>query len=87
MEQVQCDFLNGEAADGLDELQGLLVSYRRLTAGTGRLIVELLQYLHGQGQVSLAQQCESTVALAGFLGQGANGIEQHVSVNESHWGR
>jgi hypothetical protein len=78
------DVLDGEAAEGLDEPDRLLVGDGVGSASAGGLHVELLQHLDRQGQVTVGQDVVGALGLVLLCGVTGDRVEQDVGVNEPH---
>ncbi len=78
------DVLNGEAAERLDEPDGLLVRNGVRPTGPGGLHVELLQDLNGQCQVTAGQDVVGLLRLVLLARVTGDRVEQDVGINEPH---
>ncbi len=68
----------------LEEPHGVIVRESTGSGGAGRLVVELLENLHRDGEIRLRQELPRATTLDLLLGEDARRVEQHVRVDETH---
>ena len=85
-EHAECHVLDSHFQHRLEEAHGVVVGESTGSGDASRLVVELLNNLHGYGEIRLAQELPRANTLGLFFRENARRVEQHVRVDEAHAG-